>query len=151
VKTLVVLVFAALSGAVAETFFSFGMRSFGAMDWSKPSRWLDMILVVPRNPYILTGVAFAAGFFFLYLTALSWADLSYAMPITALSFPFAAIFARVFLGEQVSSYRWLGTVLIVAGISLVVLEGRQRSDVAGKHATGIPVSAAADPGTGDPS
>src|SRR5262245_57804575 len=37
-KTLVVLFFAALSGAIAETLFSYGMRSFGAMDWSKPSR-----------------------------------------------------------------------------------------------------------------
>jgi drug/metabolite transporter (DMT)-like permease len=127
----VVLFFAALAGAVAETFFSYGMRFFGEMDWSKPSRWVDMILVVPRNPYVLTGVVFAAGFFFLYLTALSWADLSYAMPITALSFIFATIFARVFLGEHVSWHRWAGTLLIVAGISLVVLEGRQRSNVAG--------------------
>jgi len=127
VRTFVVLVFAALSGAVAETLFSYGMRSFGEMDWSKPSRWIDLLLVVPRNPHVLVGVIFAAGFFFLYLTALSWADLSYAMPITALSFLFAAIFARVFLGEQVSWHRWVGTALIVAGIMLVVLEGRQRT------------------------
>ena len=126
-KTLVVLFFAALSGAVAETLFSIGMRSFGAMDWSKPSRWIDLLLVVPRNPHVLVGVFFAAGFFFLYLTALSWADLSYAMPITALSYLFAAIFARVFLGEQLSWHRWAGTLLIVAGIALVVLEGRQRT------------------------
>ena len=121
------LVFAALSGAVAETLFSYGMKSFGAMDWSKPSRWLDLLLVVPRDPHVLAGVVFAAGFFFLYLTALSWADLSYAMPITALSYIFAAVFARVFLGEQLSWHRWVGSLLIVAGIALVVLEGHQRS------------------------
>ncbi|MGH9868473.1 MAG: EamA family transporter [Candidatus Polarisedimenticolia bacterium] len=126
-KTFVVLAFAALSGAIAETLFSYGMRSFGEMDWSKPSRWLDMLLVVPRNPYVLIGVVFAAGFFFLYLTALSWADLSYAMPVTALSFVFAAVFARVFLGEHVSWHRWAGTVLVVAGIALVVVGGRQRT------------------------
>ena len=126
-KTFVVLFCAALSGAVAETLFSVGMRSFGAMDWSKPSRWLDLLLVVPRNRHVLVGVFFAAGFFFLYLTALSWADLSYAMPITALSYLFAAIFARAFLGEHLSWHRWAGTLLIVAGIALVVLEGRQRT------------------------
>jgi drug/metabolite transporter (DMT)-like permease len=128
VRTLVVLVFAALSGAVAETLFSYGMRSFGEMDWSKPSRWIDLLLVVPRNPHVLV----------LYLTALSWADLSYAMPITSLSFLFAAIFARVFLGEQVSWYRWAGTALIVAGIMLVVLEGRQRSPGAAAARPGPP-------------
>jgi drug/metabolite transporter (DMT)-like permease len=131
VKTFVVLFFAALSGAVAETFFSYGMRSFGAMDWSKPARWIDLLLVVPRNPYVLTGVVFASGFFFLYLTALSWADLSYAMPITALSFIFAAVFAQVFLGEQVSWHRWVGSLLIVAGVALVVLEGHPRGPLAG--------------------
>jgi drug/metabolite transporter (DMT)-like permease len=127
VKTLVVLIFAALSGAVAETLFSYGMRSFGEMDWSSPSRWMDLLLVVPRNSHVLIGVFFAAGYFFLYLAALSWADLSYAMPITALSFLFATLFAQLLLGEQVSWYRWAGTLLIVAGIALVVLEGRPRT------------------------
>lgn len=126
-KTLVVLVFAALSGAVAETLFSYGMRSFGEMDWSNPSRWIDLLLIVPRNPHVLVGVLFGAGYFFLYLTALSWADLSYAMPITSLSFLFGAIFAWLFLGEDVSWYRWAGTMLIVAGIALVVLGGRPRT------------------------
>ena len=133
-KTFVVLFFAALSGAIAETLFSYGMRSFGAMDWSRPARWIDLLLVVPRNPFVLTGVVFASGFFFLYLTALSWADLSYAMPITALSYIFAAVFARAFLGEQVSWHRWIGSLLIAAGIALVVLEGRQRSSFAGEVA-----------------
>jgi drug/metabolite transporter (DMT)-like permease len=125
-KTFVILFLAALCGAVAETFFSFGMRSFGAMEWSQPGRWLDLLLVVPRNPHVLTGVVFAAGFFFLYLSALSRADLSYAMPITALSFLFAAVFARWFLGEHVSWNRWTGVFLIVAGVALVALEGRER-------------------------
>jgi len=127
VKTFIVLVLASLSGAVAETLFSRGMRSFGAMDWSSPSRWADLLLVVARNPHVLVGVFFAAGFFFLYLAALSSADLSYAMPVTALSLLFAAFLARAFLGEQISWIRWLGTLLIVTGIVLVVLEGRQRT------------------------
>jgi drug/metabolite transporter (DMT)-like permease len=145
VKTFVVLFFAALSGAVAETFFSYGMRSFGAMDWSKPARWIDLLLVVPRNPYVLTGVLFASGFFFLYLTALSWADLSYAMPITALSFIFAAVFAQVFLGEHVSWHRWVGSLLIVAGVALVVLEGRPRGPLAGGVPTAGLAGAASHP------
>lgn len=135
-KTVIVLVCAALSGAVAETLFSRGMKSFGAMDWSRPSRWLDLLLVVPRNPHVLIGVLFAAGFFFLYLSALSWADLSYAMPITALSYLFAAVFARMFLGEELSWHRWAGTILIVAGIALVVLGGHPRSPASESAAPG---------------
>jgi len=128
-KTYIALFIAALSGAIGETFFSYGMRSFGAMDWSRPSRIVDLILVVARNPYILTGVVFAAGFFYLYLTALSWVDLSFAMPITSLSFLFATIFARFALDEKVSWYRWTGTIVIILGIALVVLDTRPRSTV----------------------
>ena len=123
-KTFVALLVASLSGAIAETFFSYGMRSFGAMDWSKPGRWLDLLFVAARNPWIMTGVVFAAGFFFLYLSALSWVDLSYAMPLTALSFVFATLLARFILREEVSWFRWIGTLVIVIGISLVVLDRR---------------------------
>lgn len=126
-KIYVALFIAALSGAIGETFFSYGMRSFGSMDWTKPSRILDLIFVVARNPYILTGVVFAAGFFYLYLTALSWVDLSYAMPLTSLSFVFATFFARYALDERVSWYRWVGTAVIVLGISLVALDRHPRT------------------------
>ena len=126
-KTYVVLVLAALCGAIGELFFSYGMRRFGEMDWSNPSRWLDLLLVVPRNPYVLTGVVFASGFFFLYLTALSWVDLSFAMPLTALSFVFAAVMSRFVLGEQVSWHRWVGTIIIVAGVSLVAMDRNRRT------------------------
>jgi drug/metabolite transporter (DMT)-like permease len=127
VKTYVVLVLAALCGAIGETFFSYGMRRFGEMDWSNPSRWLDLLLVVPRNSHVLMGVVFAAGFFFLYLAALSWVDLSFAMPLTALSFVFAALMSRFVLGEQVSWHRWVGTMVIVAGVTLVALDRNTRT------------------------
>lgn len=138
-KIYVALFIAALSGAIGETFFSYGMRRFGAMDWTKPSRIIDLILVVARNPYILTGVVFAAGFFYLYLTALSWVDLSYAMPLTSLSFVFATFFARYALDERVSWHRWVGTAVIVLGISLVLLDHHPRTgagaDEAGEKET----------------
>jgi len=106
---------------------------------------MDLLLVVPRNPHVLIGVLFAAGFFFLYLIALSWADLSYAMPITSLSFFFGAIFARLFLGEDVSWYRWAGTMLIVAGIVLVVLGGRPRTRVVAAPSPSPPETAVGRP------
>jgi len=127
VKIYLVLAVAALSGAIGETFFAYGMRRFGEMDLSKPSRWLDLILVVPRNPYVLAGVVFAGFFFYLYLSAFSWADLSFAMPMTALSFLFAALMAKLVLGEQISWARWTGTLIVVVGILIVALDGKPRT------------------------
>ncbi|HXY61769.1 MAG TPA: DMT family transporter, partial [Nitrospirota bacterium] len=73
------------------------------------------------------GVVFLGIFFFLYLAALSWADLSFVLPLTAVSYLFAALLARFFLKEDVSWYRWAGTFVIVIGIALVALGGKSRS------------------------
>jgi uncharacterized membrane protein len=53
------------------------------------------------------------------MALLSWADLSYVMPVTAIGYVVTAFAARIFLGENVSLARWIGIVLITAGVTLV--------------------------------
>jgi drug/metabolite transporter (DMT)-like permease len=126
-KTFLVVAVAALSASVGETLLAYGMRSFGDRDWSRPSHWLELVLVVARNRHVMLGVLFLAGFFFLYLAALSWADVSFVTPLTSLSFVFGAILAKVALGEDVGRWRWIGVAVIVLGISLFALDGRPRT------------------------
>ncbi len=121
-KTVIVIVLASLVAAVGEVLVSEGMKRFGERDWSRPSEWLNLILEIPRNPHVLIGVIFLAGFFFLFLAALSWADVSYVSPLTALSYLFTTILARAALGEEVSWRRWLGTLIVVVGVFLVSLD-----------------------------
>jgi drug/metabolite transporter (DMT)-like permease len=127
VKTVVVVMLAALSAAVGETLLSYGMKRSGAVNIADPSQWLSLVLSVVRNPYITVGVVVLAVFFFLYLAALSWANLSFVLPLTAVSYIFAALLARFVLREEVSLFRWIGTVVIMAGIMLIALKGRQHS------------------------
>jgi drug/metabolite transporter (DMT)-like permease len=135
VKTVVVVTLAALSAAVGETLLSFGMKKHGAMNLADPSQWFSLILSVARNPYVTLGVAFLAIFFFLYLAALSWADLSFVLPLTAVSYIFAALLARFVLREEVSVFRWIGTAVIMIGITLIALNGGQhpRTDKPSLH------------------
>ncbi len=118
-KTIVVLSIAALCAAVGDTFLSYGMRNAGMVSAETPGKIFEHVTVVFRNIHVAVGVAFMGAFFYLYLASLSWADLSFAKPITSLSFVFAAVFAAVFLREDVSWYRWAGTLLIVAGVIVV--------------------------------
>jgi drug/metabolite transporter (DMT)-like permease len=127
VKTVIVVTLAALSAAVGETLLSYGMKRNGAINLADPSQWFSLILSVARNPYVTVGVVFLAIFFFLYLAALSWADLSFVLPLTAVSYIFAALLARFVLREEVSVFRWIGTVVIMIGISLIALNGGQHS------------------------
>ncbi len=126
-KTIIIVTLAALSAAVGETLLSYGMKRGGAVNVTEPSQWFSLILSVVRNPYITVGVIFLAIFFFLYLAALSWADLSFVLPLTAVSYIFAALLARFVLREEVSISRWIGTVVIMIGITLIALNGGQHS------------------------
>lgn len=123
-RTILVVLIATICAAIGETFLSLGMRRIGHADLSI---W-EWFVAVASSPVVLIGVLFLGGFFFLYLAALSWADLSYVMPLTALSYLFAAILARFYLKEDMSWLRWTGIFVIVIGIALVASEeGRQRT------------------------
>jgi uncharacterized membrane protein len=70
-------------------------------------------------PLVIGGVALLILWTLARMTLMSWADLSYILPITAIGYVLSAIAGRVFLSEQISLMRWSGTLLIVAGIVLV--------------------------------
>ena len=127
VKTFVVIFLATLSAAVGETLISYAMKKNGQVDLKELSQWLSLIFSVVRNPYIFAGVILLGIFFFLYLAALSWADLSFVLPLTALSYVFVALLAKFLLREDVSWYRWAGTMVIIVGITLVALDRRQQT------------------------
>lgn len=127
-KTFVVIFLATLSAATGEVLMSYGMKRGGQIDITAPSQWVGLVLSVVRNPYVLIGVVLLAIFFFLYLASLSWADISFVMPLTAMSFIFAAFMAKFVLKEDVSWLRWIGTVVIVLGIIIVAMDNKQLTE-----------------------
>ncbi|MBI4585012.1 MAG: EamA family transporter [Planctomycetes bacterium] len=146
-KTLIVLILATLCAAIGETFLSHGMRKLGGVTLSSPSGCLELVLSVVKNVHVTVGVVFLALFFFLYLATLSWADLSFVMPLTSMSYIFAAVLARVFLHERVSWHRWVGTCVILLGITLLAMDDKQRTAATdGKEGLMVGKSAPGEPG-----
>ena len=72
------------------------------------------------NPLILIGVAMQALWLLLRMRLLSIADLSFVLPVTAIGYVITTVLGWHFLHENVSTSRWLGTVLISLGTALVV-------------------------------
>jgi drug/metabolite transporter (DMT)-like permease len=71
------------------------------------------------HPWVAVGVALLIVWTITHMMLLSWADLSYVMPVTAIGYVATAFAARFFLGEAVSLMRWAGIVLITLGVTLV--------------------------------
>jgi len=59
------------------------------------------------------------AFFATYMTALSWADLTYVLPATSLGYVLLAMVARFVLHEHVSTLRWFGIALITSGVGFI--------------------------------
>ena len=57
--------------------------------------------------------------FFALLAMLSWEDVSFVVPATALSYAVGAFGAKFFLGERVNTARWVGVALVCIGVALV--------------------------------
>jgi drug/metabolite transporter (DMT)-like permease len=106
-----VTVFAALG----DSLLAYGMRQVGSLSWR---RLPDVILAV-FNPWVAGGVVLLLAFFAAYMAALSWADLTYVLPATSLGYVLLALIAKFWLHENVGITRWVGIMLISAGVGFV--------------------------------
>ena len=110
-----VLLAVAVFAACGDTSLARGMRDFGAVT---SSNW-RLLLTAFANRWILGGIMLLILFFCTYLTALSWADLTYVLPATALSYVLMAGLGRIFLHENVTLAHWLGIALVTIGVGVV--------------------------------
>lgn len=115
VKTRLMVAFVIFSNAFGNFFMSWGVKH------QPPSSGLFGTLLALLNPWVAAGVMLLILWMLSRMTLLSWADLSYVLPVTSLGYVLSAILGRVFLNEYVSPQRWAGTLLIVAGTALVGL------------------------------
>jgi uncharacterized membrane protein len=86
---------------------------------SRGMRHASLSLDLLVNPWILGGAALLALWLLANLSLLSWADLSYVLPITSGGYALAAIVGWAALDEKVSAMHWTGIGLITIGAILV--------------------------------
>ncbi len=98
-----------------DSMLSHGMKQVGTIS----IHHLQGVIFAVTNPWVALGILFLLAFFATYTTALSWADLTYVMPATALGYVLLALVARFVLHEHISPLRWLGIVLITSGVGFV--------------------------------
>ncbi len=104
-----------LTASVGDTLLSHGMSQVGPVSVSHPV----LLLRALRNPWVIAGICCLLGFFASYLSALSWADLTFVLPATAFGYVVVALLSYFWLGEHISLSRWAGIVLIVCGVGFV--------------------------------
>ena len=76
-------------------------------------------ITVLFHPWVALGVVLLIVWLMTRMALLSWADLSYVVPVTAVGYVLVAVVGKVLLNEQITMKRWTGIGLIVAGVALV--------------------------------
>jgi len=71
------------------------------------------------NPFVALGIALLILWLLTRMALLSWADLTFAMPLTGVGYVLTVALGKIFLKETITSVHWAGTLLIVVGTSLV--------------------------------
>jgi len=110
-----VLAFVSVSAPLGDTFLDVGMKSVGPISLAH----ITTLFHAVSTPWVASGIVLLIGFFASYLTALSWADLTFVLPATSFGNVIVALLARFWRHEQISFSRWVGIFLITAAVGFV--------------------------------
>jgi drug/metabolite transporter (DMT)-like permease len=113
-----------LLNAFGNLSLAWGMKHALVRVGLAPSGYLRDML----NPFVALGIALLILWLLTRMALLSWADLSFVLPVTAFGYFLAAVLGKVFLQEVITPAQWLGTCLIFAGIALVGGTRQKTSD-----------------------
>jgi drug/metabolite transporter (DMT)-like permease len=114
-KTRVFALIVILSNALGNFFLTWGMQHRAESLTLSPFSYIQAIL----SPWVGLGITLLIVWLLSRMALLSWADLSYVLPVTALGYVASAPLGHFFLNEQITPARWVGIVLIFAGTILV--------------------------------
>jgi uncharacterized membrane protein len=106
-----------LSNTLGNFWLAWGMRHRGETLSASVASYIQAIF----NPWVALGISLLIVWLLARMALLSWADLSYVLPVTSLGYVGNALMGRFFLNEQITIERWMGTLLIVGGVALVGL------------------------------
>ncbi len=101
--------------AAGDAMLSHGMKQAGNIALNH----LQGVIFAILNPWVAIGILLLLAFFATYMTALSWADLTYVLPATSLGYVLLALVAKFLLHEHISLLRWLGIALITGGVGFI--------------------------------
>jgi len=114
-KTCVFALVVILSNAFGNFFLTWGMKHRGESLTLSPVSYIQAIV----SPWVALGITLLIVWLLSRMALLSWADLSYVLPVTAAGYVLTGVAGHFLLAERLSAARWAGIALIVAGVALV--------------------------------
>jgi drug/metabolite transporter (DMT)-like permease len=115
----VLFFFIVVAGTTGELCVSRAMKSVGEIHDFSPKSILKFVLRSSRLPWMWLGIALMSVGFFSLLAILSFQEVSFVVPVSALSYAAGAFGAQAFLGERIIRDRWIGIAVVCLGVTIV--------------------------------
>ncbi|MNX53811.1 putative 4-amino-4-deoxy-L-arabinose-phosphoundecaprenol flippase subunit ArnE [compost metagenome] len=108
-----------LVGVFGQLFLKAGVSKLGTIGGAAMANLPHLLGSVATNPLIIAGLACYGLGAAIWIIVLSRVDLSLAYPMLGLGYVFVLLTSWLLFGEAVTPLRWLGALMIVAGVVLV--------------------------------
>jgi drug/metabolite transporter (DMT)-like permease len=115
----VLFFFIVVAGTAGELSVSRAMKGVGEVHDFRPKSIFQFVLQSFGLPWMWVGIALMSVAFFSLLAILSFRQVSFVVPVSALSYAAGAFGAKLFLGERISRNRWIGIAVVCLGVTIV--------------------------------
>ncbi|HEY6252605.1 MAG TPA: EamA family transporter [Candidatus Angelobacter sp.] len=120
----VLFFFVMVAGTAGEVCLARAMRTVGEVKDFRPGPLVRVALRAFCVKWTWAGVALMTLAFFSLLAVLTIENVSFVVPVTALSYAVGTLAGSLFLHERVTRTRWAGVLLVCLGVTLVLLGKR---------------------------
>ena len=118
-KTYILLSLMIALGSFGNTILDKGMKNLGPIDFSSYSAIWQGLFHTFTNGTIWLGILCMLLFMVCHMLVLSWADYSFVMLFSAITYALVPLLGYLWMNEYVPVARRFGIVLIVFGVFLV--------------------------------
>ncbi|MDO8555667.1 MAG: EamA family transporter [Nanoarchaeota archaeon] len=106
--------------ALFMTLFAAIIGSFGAISLKKGAATFNInIKGIFRNPHVILGIFFYGLSILIFILALRYEHVSLLYPLVATAYVWISVLSIWLLKEKMNTWKWLGILFIVIGVSII--------------------------------
>ena len=123
IRVVLMLVFFICCTTGGEIAMTYGMKCVGEPESFRPLALLRFLGKAVKSGWVWLATPLMAASFYSLLILLSWAPISLVIPASAFNYVVGTFGAKYLLKEDVTAKRWMGVLLVCAGVTLVLVTG----------------------------
>jgi drug/metabolite transporter (DMT)-like permease len=123
-REIVLLLMIVVAGTGGELCLTRAMKTIGEVHDFRPLSLLRIFWRALQVGWMWIALLLMTTAFFALLAMLSLENVSFVVPVTAISYAAGTLGGKFFLGERVAPLRWAGVLLVCLGVTLVWLGKR---------------------------